>query len=611
MTQIRTNLYNVIEQNFPNNTSGAITEPILRTTSMQIFDSAYSQSQLDILSSSNDTLLDFYPSYINSKILEKNAFNLQNEANALRVQSIDWGTHIITLNTNIILPPVASSSFTNASWYLYTPTEPNISQLSKMKIESQSALNSFVFSAIGGDNYFEANFNSGSMIGIKNSFTTYMPLTTTAIAISDSYPDFNVMVNSFPMTLNKISDEYKLMCTVNDGGTRKGMGLSTSTDKINWTDITYIEAITPPSWLSQSNDAEAFNSIAAMPSSNNYNEVTNLYTILYNAKNQTGNYSLSIMTTSDFTSFNADYNQFYCTSHTLENSWFGSYIKYKNKHYIVADRISGMSRADMILYEWTNLDSMELTYVCTIPCMKDIIGSWSVLGNQLPTLFEYNNNLYLSTNGASNESLYLYGNMGNCNGLYIFDPISRMFHEHSYNPYMINPHSDEDWMTNFSYHQSICVIWQEDEKLYCLTSMNHGTNTYSIIPLELRPYSTRQINAWKTQFRDMNPITTYDLLELDIYLDGSTYIFNKNTMGVISIDKINTGDYIITFPFDITSTNFTYTKSAILDITTSESVVYSYYKQTLSGEYALSVQTKDEANQNSDLPVTLKYTYQL
>ena len=54
MTQIRENLYTLIEQNFPNNTSGEITEPILRTTTMQIFDSAVSESN-DMLKYSNET----------------------------------------------------------------------------------------------------------------------------------------------------------------------------------------------------------------------------------------------------------------------------------------------------------------------------------------------------------------------------------------------------------------------------------------------------------------------------------------------------------------------------------------------------------------------------
>lgn len=440
----------------------------------------------------------FYPSVIKEACIN-NEDTLLYDNYPIAIASINFSTHIVTINKKIVLPPDVSGNAFATKWQMYLVGVSALDANNILQLIGQTSVSTFTFEVVTGQTSatLQARFITNAVIGFVNPYMTYLPLSSTPIEVDDSFGEG--VVNHFCQYLYKQNDLYVGIFNVNDGSTNMGIGVATSYDFINWSAITKITQVcTYAPWMDETEDIADIVPRVSLNSKVGGKFVFPLAFLL----NGTSVGRIGIASTPDFGNYEASENYFTCddpifVDDTTVSWWYPTYAIHNNKH-LLASVITVSGVQDLYLFEWDgNLETMSLQLVQKISGNRKN-GQFNKYITSVPNLFTYKGNLFLSVNGLEEGGVdhYKNGNMSNSTGLYIYDAASGLFKEFVSNPWMINPKLSS-WGSNFYMHSGqVACMEDEDGTVKCIPAMNHGSNTYTVFPCRLNLKSKNEINDW-------------------------------------------------------------------------------------------------------------------
>jgi len=453
--------------------------------------------------SSTSEPLNFYPAAIMDKTIIHNTSTLYN-ASSYQVQSIDTVNNIITINKSITLPDFEATKLIPyaLTWQLHKKTLNCLDAHSILQLDQQISGIQFKYIIVSGQTEatVEANFAANSNVNFRNPNIVYKNLTNAPIApASGSLPT----VTRYPHTFYKDGVKFKMFGFYSDAATDAASraGYSESTDMINWNTVSMMTFASKPAWMKTTLDTNNFYTGQTNVIIDNYYIVP--YIVANNALNlrRVGlmkipigyNNSAAIPSANLSTNYLLSGNATYDVAGQL--FVYASFVQFNDKLFICIDMY--IAPRKVVIFEvtsFTDINNLTLTELQQIT-PDNVTGSWKKDAITNPSFFVYNNELFLNIHGVEIANSYTCPNVGNVNGLYIYDKTTKKFVEYFANPFLLNPYLNTS-VTGAAHHGGVQQYLQDSNKLYSLTTFSAGTSTYKIFPIEMITRTNSEVTQW-------------------------------------------------------------------------------------------------------------------
>ena len=182
---------------------------------------------------------------------------------------------------------------------------------------------------------------------------------------------------------------------------------------------------------------------------------------------------------------------------------YASFCKFKDRIFVALEIQIGKVWYIKI-YNSSNLDSLKLSeelQALTYNKSNTMLSSWNSEENDGLTgccMFTYKENLYLMAEGITQKEDFIYGNMSNTIGLYIWNENKGKFEENYTNPLLINPNLS-GWDEFASGHLGMISVLNDNDELKGLLTVTSANLswTYKVLPIILNPCSFEEIKEFK------------------------------------------------------------------------------------------------------------------
>ncbi|MFZ4398886.1 MAG: hypothetical protein ACOYO1_02535 [Bacteroidales bacterium] len=468
------------------------------------------------LDSLNKSEIGFYPACIMDKTIKNNTKELWNKSSFI-ITAIDTAFNIITIDRALELPLFYETKAYNYcnTWVCHGKGLSRSNANSLLQLKNVISKNQFeyeIITAYQTEATVEANFAAGRSISFVNPFTFYKPLRNDyGILAEASYAAANNIVMYFPLNVFKSGDNFRavILC-VNNSGSWVGLYLLESTDFITWPEIDAsnkidcTDALSDYIWWLDPYPA-VYNNNMVIGSSNVTDEAGNLILPVSLSKvNYTyGCNRIGLLYTSpDFDNMVISDNYFtYSGISDIDSvNWnVSSLYNHNGKIFLAVEVITQTTATPSEWSTWifeVNLVTMELTLIQKIAADLALNEKWNDLWITTPTLLEINGELMLTFRGyGGTDAANIIPNSVQPIGLMIFDEISQNFYEYFANPIQINPKLTALGNLFYDHGSQNCYI-SDNGINYALICLNHGSNTYQILPAILNIQNEENINNW-------------------------------------------------------------------------------------------------------------------